>query len=1137
MADLILAPIVDTAISKVISYGSNQSGLGAAYKLELRKFTFTLSMVRALLQDAEKQHVTSHPDLKPWLKGLRAIVDEADDIVEEITYQNLASKVAARKRMWKQVSYLFTLYSPLVFRLRMADQIKDLNSALDHLNASAAHLGLHYRLANNTQNTLKLFEPASQQTGSSSLLHHRQMESPFVIGRDDDTGKIVRLLIDSSNRQPLCVISIVGMAGLGKTALAKLAYNHHEVSRHFKEKVWICVSKNFDVEQILKEMLDSLDPTYCGNESSIGALVQKLQEVLGDKNFLLILDDVWIEDRTKWELLRSCLLEISQGVGNKVLVTSRSENVVTIMGSLPQYQFYIRWLSSDEALSIIKSRVFQNRSRLLEDMEQIVQDIACLCGGFPLVACVVGEILCNNMDRDSWLSTKEILRAWDSDQGERDVLSRLLQLNFDRLPGLALKQCFAYCSIFPRDSIMEKEMLIQLWMAQGFLQPSEESSEEMEAIGDKYFDNFFSHSIFQDVERDFYGRIVACRMHDLIYDVAQSVSKFETRILEKGNENDDIPIIRHLNLISDAGMWPSKLRDVIQNLYSLFSKVDVCPNVPVNFKRLLVLSFCGSDIDKFPTSLGKLKRLRYLDISETKIKKLPKFISKLYNLQTFRFRRCSCLRKPPEIGDLISLRHIHFNDKKHMPTSVGRLTCLQTLPLFVVGQQKGQGIEELKRLSQLKGKLEICNLENVRDNSTAIKAELRKKRAVYELKFEWEDGSEERSKRDEDVLEGLVPPSNVKSLTIKGYGGENCPSWTVDKYHLLSNLVVLSLLNCHNLKSIPSLWLRNLVKLRISFCGKLESIQSLSLRHEAELVIDDCRNLKSIAVSSLQELRFDNCDELTSIEFNASTMESLEKVNIKRCAKLRSLPVASELATLQILHIWDCQELSSIGESLSTSTNLKELMIKKCPSLMSVPSIRGLSFLHTLSIEECDELTSLPSGLSSCIALEELMIHCNNLNSITEDLNALCRLVHLDISRCRNLTSIPGESLGSLACLKALCIGGFSEELEEFPDLSSISHLGPSLENLTMIGWGNLRHLPDQIQHLTHLRELRIKDFHGVKALPDWLGDLTSLQTLRIIDCKSLKHMPFLFGLHFLLVDNCPELNVRCHSEGSPEWS
>ncbi|GKV51910.1 hypothetical protein SLEP1_g58527 [Rubroshorea leprosula] len=1016
----------------------------------------------------------------------------------------------------------------------MADQIKDLNSALDNLNASAANLGLHYRLANNT---LKLFEPAREQTGSLRSLHQPQMDRQFVLGRDDDTLKIVQLLIDSSNQQPLCVISIVGMAGIGKTTLAKLAHNNHEVSRHYKEKVWICVSQNFDVKRILKEMLDSLDPTYCGNERSIDALVQKLQEVLGEKNFLLILDGVCNEDRQKWELLKRCLLKISQNVGNKVLVTCRIMSVAIIMGSLPQHMYVVKLLRKDKAVSIIEPGVFQCSPGQLKDREHIVQDIAHGCRGFPLVVSIVEGILCNNMDIDSWLSTKEILQAWHSYQELHDVLYRLLQLTFDRLPGLALKQCFAYCSIFPKDSVMEKEMLIQLWMAQGFLQPSEESSEEMEDIGDKYFNCLLSYSLFQDEERDFHRHIVRCKMHDLIHDVAQSISKFETLILENGSASN-IPNIRHLNLISYENMGPSKSRD----LYSLFSKVDVRPNVPVNFKRLLVLSFCGADIDKLPTSLGKLKRLRYLDVSETKIKKLPKFISKLYNLQTFRFRSCNSLRKPPEIGDLISLRHIYFNDKKHMPTSIGRLTCLQTLPLFVVGLQKGHGIEELGCLSQLKGKLEICNLENVRDKSTAMRAQLLEKSAVYDLEFEWEYCSEERSKQNEDVFEGLVPPSNVKSLTIKGYGGENCPSWMVDEDHLFSNLVMLSLLNCHNLRSIPSFRLGNLVKLRFSFCGNLESIQSVSLSREAGLVIDNCRNLKTIAVSSLQELRIDNCDELTSIEFNTSAMESLKEVNIESCAKLRSLPVVCELATLQILHIWDCQELSSIGESLSMSTNLKELMIRKCPSLMSVPSIHGLSLLHTLSIQECDGLTSLPSGLPSCIALEQLIIHGNNLNSNLEDLNELCCLVHLDISRCRNLISIPGESLGSLACLKILCIGGFSEELEEFPVLSSISHPKPSLENLTMIGWENLRDLPHQIRHLTHLRELRIKDFHGVEALPDWLGDLTSLQTLRIIDCKSLKHMPSLEAMHhlsnlyFLRIDNCPELKVRCDREGSSEW-
>ena len=58
-----------------------------------------------------------------------------------------------------------------------------------------------------------------------------------------------------------------------------------------------------------------------------------------------------------------------------------------------------------------------------------------------------------------------------------------LRLSFDHLPSPYLKQCFAYCSIFPKDFDIKKDKLIQLWMGQGYLQPSLESNLEMEDVG------------------------------------------------------------------------------------------------------------------------------------------------------------------------------------------------------------------------------------------------------------------------------------------------------------------------------------------------------------------------------------------------------------------------------------------------------------------------------------------------------------------------------------------------------------------------------------------------------------------------------------------------------------------------------
>ncbi|XVE80875.1 hypothetical protein DITRI_Ditri15bG0016200 [Diplodiscus trichospermus] len=188
---------------------------------------------------------------------------------------------------------------------------------------------------------------------------------------------------------------------------------------------------------------------------------------------------------------------------------------------------------------------------------------------------------------------------------------------------------------------------------------------------------------------------------------------------------------------------------------------------------------------------------------------------------------------------------------------------------------------------------------------------------------------------------------------------------------------------------------------------------------------------------------------------------------------------------------------------------LKELRIVGCLNLISIPSVDGFSSLLCLSLSGLEGLTSLPSGLRTCTSLQELGIDdCTNLKSIPEDVGQLHSLRKLYIMDCQNLKSFPEQSLGCLTRLKKLRLGPFSEELEEFPGLSSIHHLHFSLEHLTLIGWEKLSFLPDQIQHLPALKRLMIWSFGGVTALPEWLGNLSSLQELYIRDCQNLGHLP-----------------------------
>ncbi|GLT37488.1 hypothetical protein SLA2020_118020 [Shorea laevis] len=1146
MADLVLSPIVDATIDRVISAAIEQINLAVGWKAELESLRSKLNMIRAVLEDADRKQVGDSA-VKLWLEKLRDVARDAEDVLDEAVYEGLKQEVQTQNQMKKKVRLLFTFSNPFIFRLQMANKIKNLIASIVEINEEARKFGLQSRNATH--------EPRSNpQTTYSSPGY-----CPRVIGREDDVSKIVDLLVDSGNKEPLSVISVVGMGGLGKTTLVRSVQNHEKIVRNFGKIMFICVSEDFDVKRVLKEMLESLTKKGCSIENQ-ATLVEEIQNLLNNENYLLILDDVWNVDRLKWEALRVCLLEINKNKVSRVVVTTRIEKVASIMGTLKKHMYPLQGLDDKQCWSIIEQRAFGGSSVPNLELVAIGRQIAKKCRGLPLVANVIGASLSNRRDEREWASVNDNFDAGSSlEDDSRAWTVRVLQLSFDRLPNITLKQCFAFCSIFPKDWEIKKEMLIQLWMAEGFLQPSEGSS--MEDIGNKYFNDLLSYYLFLEEKRDSTGKIKSCKMHDLIHDLATSIAKSETLILKAGSESN-IAHVRHLNLVDAKETVPTNLAEVAGKLHSLFLKGDILYKMPDSFKGLRILSFetewfWTANIGQLPTWIGKMKHLRYLDISHTGIKELPQFIMELYSLQTLRFIYCCQIVKQPEgVENLVSLRHIYFNRHNCMPLRIGRLKDLQTLQLFVVGLQEGSRIDELGCLSQLGGKLRICHLEHVENYSEAKKAELSEKIRLYGLSLKWADRNTEECSHDEDVLAGLKPPPNLTNLTIECYGGEKCPSWmepSLSESFSLNNLVDLKILHCKKLKSIPiMIGLSSLQQLRIKGCLELTKIGDglfafpASLR---KLDIWSCPRLETIGdslstLTCLEELDLDGCRDLRLIPI-MSGLSSLQQLRIQNCLELTRIGDGAFAfpASLRQLRIWSCRRLETIGESISTLTCLEELDLDGCRDLRPIPSVNGLSSLKKLQIKDCSSVVSLPNGLSSCTALKELLIRgCRNLISISEDLKDLHSLVDLHIFECENLRSIPEESFSCLVCLESLIIGGFSEELEEFPNLNSICHLHAYLQKLSLHGWEKLSYLPPQIQHLTSLRELGILDFHQVEALPEWLGSLSSLQTLEICRCANLKYLPSaqamqrLSKLQNLIIEACPELEGECAKETGPQW-
>jgi len=684
----------------------------------------------------------------------------------------------------------------------MGHRIKAIRKRLDNIATDQKNFGFIERSMGTK------FEHRKRED-THSFVHEKE-----VIGRDDDRKAIKELLLNCDVKENVSIIPIVGIGGLGKTTLAKYVYNDNEVKKHFELRVWVCVSDPFDVKTIVQKIVE------CANEKrpeslEIDLLQRQLREKIDGKRYLLVLDDVWNDNRDTWLSLETLLLGGPKG--SKVLITTRSTKVAEITGTMSSY--LLGGLSESNSWDLFKKMAFKDGEEAKNPkLVEIGREIIKKCAQVPLAIRSIGSLLYFKNSEADWLHFKNN-ELYKISQDDNSIFP-ILKLSYDHLPS-QLKQCFAFCSLFPKDHEIRVEVLIQLWTAQGFIHWSDRTR-CLEDVGREYFMNLLWRSFFQDIQRNEYGDIERCKMHDLIHDLAQSVSGDECII---SNPNAEKVVERNIHVAFDSLdslrdippplLKAHKMRSLFLRIPSLSSWTPLQGNKSTydtlisSFKCLRALSLDRSDIKEVPNSIGKLKHLRYLDLSQNwHIKLLPASITKLLNLQTLRLDYCDKLKELPEdIANLINLRHLGLKACRsltHMPHGLGKLTALQTLSQYTLGKEGSRipkrkgGLADLGSLDELRGGLNIIGLKHLRSSPLEAKAaNLERKQYFRMLTLQWDPDfddhdSDKAIENDEQLLQNLQPHLNLKKLIINGYAGLRLSGWVSS----LSNLVDIQIFNC-----------------------------------------------------------------------------------------------------------------------------------------------------------------------------------------------------------------------------------------------------------------------------------------------------------------------------------------------------
>ncbi|KAI7737953.1 hypothetical protein M8C21_015146, partial [Ambrosia artemisiifolia] len=861
MGDAAVSALVKEVVGRITSELIKEFRLFRGFQKDILTLKNEFLLNEVVLEDADEKQ-NKDKAVQVWLKSLKSATMEAENVLDEVSTQALLQRLQKKRgRKYRVRAFFSSDHNTHMFRVRIAHKVKAIRAKLDDIASKRLKLGLNPGATSHVDED-SAGEMPNRETSSLVI-----RDSASIFGRDEEREMVVENICNSGigkyENGEILVYGIWGMGGIGKTTLAKLVYDHEKVKQNFPLRCWVYVSEKFEVNEIIKKIIESIDRGEC-KLTQLDTLQVEVQGRLTGKKFLIVLDDVWIEDKekAKWDELSKTLSCGEEG--SIVVMTTRSSKTSQMMAKVDELQHKLGCLSKVDSWLLFSKFAFAQgrKGDAISVLEPIGREIVEKCSGLPLALKTLGSLMWSKKSTSDWEHVKGSII---SKLQENNVLS-VLKLSYDNLP-LHFKRCLAYCCLFPKGYEMRKDELIQLWTANGFIPPKEDGEEILNCL---VWRSFFQ---LVDTESYYENDPYEYKMHDLMHDMALHVMGDNCLVIE--STGDKIPNeVFHLSSSCPEFVFsPDDLRNLASLRSILFfgKRNESRLSQIVNHMYLRVLYLCNLRLETLPESIGKLKHLRYLNLSNSRIRVLPESIIHLQNLQMLILFCCNFLVELPK-----GLRHmVNFQSLdiggcyalRRLPVGIKELTRLRILSKFPLVKEGGAKIGELGDLVLLEGELEIEGLENVEGFSEAKSANLKCKRNLSVLKLSWtyakKVGGWYKCDVIKEVLEGLEPNPGLKVLKISNYKDKIIsPSWMVN----LKNLIKISFSSCEKFKHIPPLG--RLPNLRVI---EMENMDCLGFHEDDTNMSGD----NPIIFPSLQTLHISYCFRLVSLPSNLPKLREL----------------------------------------------------------------------------------------------------------------------------------------------------------------------------------------------------------------------------------------------------------------------
>ncbi|XP_073012270.1 disease resistance protein RPM1-like [Typha latifolia] len=623
--------------------------------------------------------------LQAWLQQVQNLAFQIEDIIDEYTYLVSGYQSGIRGFLKNTLHKSKNISS----WHKVAMELKEIQIRLHNLSSMKDRYNIILSKEIDTS--------YSAQGLRDFTLSSYAMDYNELVGIREEREKIMQYL--TTGEKLTTIISVWGMGGSGKTTLIHNIYESKVIKEHFDNRMWVSISQKYKIEDILIRMVKHVFNNNEGLENIESMcrtdLIELLRRNLQDKKYLIVLDDVWSRD--VWIKLFTIFDENYSG--GRVVITTRLKDVAEL--ATESHNFELKNLHKSEEWALFCRWVFRNMldKRCPEELEQWGRKIVSKCHGLPLAIVVAGNLLSfKRKNVAEWIKFYNEIN-WElhdslDNQNLSSVMS-VLNLSYNQLPS-HLKNCFLFCSIFPEDFLISRKRLIRLWVAEDLV--ASKSTKTLEEVAEEYLNELIDRCLLQVVKRNDFGRVKSCQMHDLVRELAISISANENFYTAYNKSQVRIVNYNARRVASDeySDSIHSSINFSHLRSFYLFDTAHFSLSSLSWFSRsvryLRILDIQDAPISCLPNDIFNLFNLRYLGLKNTNVKQLSNSLGKLHRLQTLNLFHTAINKLPTTIVELKELRHL-FAEKKldanyrkfhalsgvEAPTRLWHLTDLQTL--------------------------------------------------------------------------------------------------------------------------------------------------------------------------------------------------------------------------------------------------------------------------------------------------------------------------------------------------------------------------------------------------------------------------------------------------------------------------